>query len=568
MGKVLVLGRDSRAFLAVIRSLGRAGIRVDAAWSGIEHIPRKSRYLTTSHDVPEYRENDPSWLAAMTALLERERYDLVIPTNDTPVAALQLHKRELGSLSRLQVLSDEAYDVLSDKRKSASLARAHGVPVPQEIEVHSVDQPPPGFGLPLVLKPLTSYDAANPGSRREVRKVYSASGYQDTLREVLRGGPVLVQENVPGRGAGVELLLREGEPLLEFQHARVHEPLMGGGSSYRRSVPVSRQLRNASLAILRPLRYTGVAMVEFKVDPESGRYVFMEVNPRFWGSLPLALVAGVDFPIALYRLLVEGTVPSPVRYRSGVHCRHLTRDLEWQVANLRADRSDPTLATRPPRLVLRDAFVNVLSFREHVDSFSFDDPVPAVEEIRLLARRAATHVAEKGRAILRASRMIRRRLARRASLSAARASTVMFVCKGNVCRSPFAEQIARRDGRFARVTSAGYFPAEGRQAPGFAREVAREHGASLEDHRSRRLTASDVREADLILVFDSENLDRVVRDFPQARGKTHLLGAFSASDPLIIEDPWSRERDTFRRVYAQIVRGIARLNHVRETSQP
>ena len=56
---------------------------------------------------------------------------------------------------------------------------------------------------------------------------------------------------------------------------------------------------------MRALRYTGVAMVEFKVNAKTGEFVLIEINGRFWGSLPLAVAAGANFPLWLYQMWVE-----------------------------------------------------------------------------------------------------------------------------------------------------------------------------------------------------------------------------------------------------------------------
>ena len=558
-GKVLVLGRDSRAFLAVVRSLGRGGLEVHATGPGIDSAPKRSRYLHRVHDLPPYRERDSSWLAAFAGLLAREGFDLVIPCTDTTLAALHIHRRELEPHGRLALLDDRTYELLTDKGLSAAAARAAGIPVPREVVVADGGAPPPPLGWPLVLKPRTSYDHANPSSRQEVRKVYREEDYARMLAQQLRGGPVLVQENVPGRGVGVELLLHRGDPLLTFQHVRVHEPLQGGGSSYRKSVPVSSDLLAASLALLRPLAYTGVAMVEFKLDAPSGRFFFMEVNPRFWGSLPLALAAGVDFPLALYRLLVKGQVPSPQRYRASLFARNLTLDLEWQRANLRADQSDPTLATRPPRLVLRDTLTNVVMLRERVDTFTLDDPAPAIEEVRRILGRLASRLRKVVVQALLARPSVRRWQTRRAVRATRRARSVLFVCKGNVCRSPFAAVLARHTGRFERVGSAGYYPVADRASPENAIRVAAAYGADLETHRSRRLTLGDVQGADAIFVFDRENYERVTTEFPRARRRVHFLGVLNPTGPAFIEDPWSGDLDRFRQVYAQIKAAVDNL---------
>ncbi len=133
-------------------------------------------------------------------------------------------------------------------------------------------------------------------SGSELRKYSEA--LNTNLEILLEQGDVSVQENFIGMGVGVELLAARGELLFAFQHVRVHEPIMG--SSYRKSVPLDPKLLEASTKLLKALNYTGVAMVEFKVNFKTGAWVFIEINARFWGSLPLAVAAEADFPYYLY----------------------------------------------------------------------------------------------------------------------------------------------------------------------------------------------------------------------------------------------------------------------------
>ena len=255
---------------------------------------------------------------------------------------------------RVALPSAEALDVLQDKFATTALARSLGVPVPREAIVSERGEGAAlrdTFSPPLIIKPPRSFTLEDLDERRRVARAENWHEVDLLLDEMLVDGPVAVQDLFRGTGIGVEMLLGDGVPLLAFQHVRLHEPLHGGGSSYRCSVPVSEELLGFATRLLGALRYTGVAMVEIKQDPQTGRSVLLEVNARFWGSLPLALAAGANFPLALFELLVEGRTKFDGRYRVGLCARNLTDDAWWHVQNLRADRSDPTLNSRPwPRV--------------------------------------------------------------------------------------------------------------------------------------------------------------------------------------------------------------------------
>jgi predicted ATP-grasp superfamily ATP-dependent carboligase len=398
MKKALVLGNVSRAILAVIRSLGRGGVQPHLAWHDPACVSLWSRYAHRTHHLPPYSPTDDAWKTALCQLMQREKFDLVLPCSDVDTLACQRHREELGQYGRLYVPNPAACAVFFDKLKTNELARAVGVRIPREIVVTEA-QPATALvaelGLPLVLKPRRTFDPEQPEMQLKVHKAYTIEDFHRLLPPLLEFGPVAVQENFLGQGAGVELLLNAGEPMLAFQHLRVHEPLQGGQSTYRQSTALTPELLDAAVRLLRAVQYHGVAMVEFKLNSATGRWVFIEVNARFWGSLPLAVAAGADFPLALYQFLVEGRTHFPQQYRQGLYCRNLTLDLEWQLANLCADRTDPTLATQPLRRVLSEALGNLLCGRERFDTATLDDPGPFLAECWSLTRRVVSRLGKR-----------------------------------------------------------------------------------------------------------------------------------------------------------------------------
>jgi predicted ATP-grasp superfamily ATP-dependent carboligase len=86
-------------------------------------------------------------------------------------------------------------------------------------------------------------------------------------------------------------------------------------------------------------------MIEYKLDETSGTPYLMEINGRFWGSLQLAVDAGVDFP-ALLLAAAAGEPPTPVvNYRAGVRSRWWWGDVDHLLARLRSSTSPPELQT-------------------------------------------------------------------------------------------------------------------------------------------------------------------------------------------------------------------------------
>ena len=383
-GRVLVLGTDDRVSLAVARSLGRNGIAVHLGWWSSNSVAMRSRYVVKSHQIPPYAPDNDSWKQALRDILIREHFDLVIPCNDSTLVPLVANRADFAEFGNIYLLPDHVFSIVSDKFNTYALAKREGVPVPRGCVTDGSANPATliqEYGLPLVLKPQATITTKDVGLANVVRKIVSPQELETTLLQ-LGTRKILVQENFVGRGVGVEMLVHEGRILVAFQHARIHET-MEWGSAYRRSVAVDPELLQAAERLMRAIGYTGVAMAEFIVNPGSGRWVFLEINGRFWGSLPLAVAARVDFPFYLYQMLVAGKRQFAVRYREEVRCRNLPLDLAW------VRKRYGGTGWRKLVMLFRVAaeLSSIVWHRDHLDSFAIDDPLPQLAELRQLTAR-------------------------------------------------------------------------------------------------------------------------------------------------------------------------------------
>jgi predicted ATP-grasp superfamily ATP-dependent carboligase len=209
--------------------------------------------------------------------------------------------------------------------------------------------------------------------------------------------PVLLQEYCAGAGDGVELLLHEGRPLAAFQHRRLREvPITGGASAFRESVPLDPLLLDYSTRLLRELRWTGLAMVEFKSSAGGPR--LMEINGRVWGSLPLAVRSGMDFPRRLAELTLNGPPPDgelDTSYRVGVRARNLKLDLVW-IANVLLGRKHYSFLPAPRRAQAITALLELFHPQLKSDVFMLEDPWPGVAELRDVVRTFRGKLREAG----------------------------------------------------------------------------------------------------------------------------------------------------------------------------
>ena len=117
--------------------------------------------------------------------------------------------------------------------------------------------------------------------------------------------------------------MKDGAATLAFQHRRIHEwPPEGGVSTVCASVPLDQhtEQRAKSQALLASIGWEGPAMVEYRFDAPTDKYWLMEINGRFWGSLPLARHAGAEFAWETYaQAMGIATDPPEIRER---HARY------------------------------------------------------------------------------------------------------------------------------------------------------------------------------------------------------------------------------------------------------
>jgi predicted ATP-grasp superfamily ATP-dependent carboligase len=145
----------------------------------------------------------------------------------------------------------------------------------------------------------------------------------------------LIQEYIKGEGQGYFAIFNsKSESKVVFGHRRIREyPITGGPSTFCESHNNAKVMECGD-RLLRALNWYGLAMVEFKVDERDQLPKLMEVNPRVWGSMPLAIASGVDFPYLLFKLAVDGDVQELRSFKEGVKMRFLINDIRAALSYL------------------------------------------------------------------------------------------------------------------------------------------------------------------------------------------------------------------------------------------
>jgi predicted ATP-grasp superfamily ATP-dependent carboligase len=387
--RVLVTDAGRGSAISVIRSLGRAGMEIIAADSTPGSAGFRSRFVTGTLVYPDPLEAPDEVVELLLAQARELQVDLIIPVSDEVLLPLSAARDRFVGLCALAIPDPEALDQVADKAATVELARSLDVPIPKTAVVRTAAEAAaaaPDLGWPLVVKPARSRVVRPDGvDRFSVTYAESPAALQAAMERLEGKVDVLLQEYRVGEGHGVELLLQDGEPLITFQHRRIHEvPITGGASALRESVAIDPALLEHATRLMRSLRWTGLAMVEFRVGPDGP--TLMEVNGRIWGSLPLAVKSGADFPLGLAQLHL-GQHPSPAAVpQVGVRSRNLGLELVWIGSVLRKQRRYPFLKA-PRRRAGVSAALRLAYPRDGFDVLCRDDPSPGYAEARQVAGR-------------------------------------------------------------------------------------------------------------------------------------------------------------------------------------
>ena len=328
--RVLVTDGDYRQALAITRSLGRKGITVDVMSHFSRSIAFHSRYCSG-----KILTNPPGcggeFGDRMLDQVYSGEYRLLLPVGlEANMEASRIRDRLERHVS-VPVPDAETMERAARKDLCIEVADEAGVPAPRTLQpstlrdaVSSAD----ALGFPVVVKAVIGSGGGG------VRIARSPEEFRESYLALDRHhSRPLVQEYVPGSGYGYSALAEDGKPLAEVSHMRIHElPPEGGPSTMARSldIPVVKEMGRK---ILRQLGWTGVAMVEFRGPPgRSGSdlldFKLIEINPKFWGSLDLAVAAGVDFPYLTY-LKFTGRPVEPVHSQRDVTFRWIYTDLVY-----------------------------------------------------------------------------------------------------------------------------------------------------------------------------------------------------------------------------------------------
>ncbi|MFC7237132.1 carboxylate--amine ligase [Saliphagus sp. GCM10025317] len=387
--RVIVPGITAPSTVACLRSLEPRGIYTIVGSEDRTTPGSVSRYCDRFVTLPDPRSDIEAYGDVLLSLAARPGVETIIPVREEDVYTLAANRDAFAEHVATPWPDFETLRQVQDRVELFAAAERAGVETPETTLLDEWDD----WSRETIIKPrytvaAPEYLGHDAGLSDIGSTVYHEPGTPPAVESSLNewGHVPIVQEYVPdSREYGFFALYDEGEAVATFQHCQKRGyKYSGGPSAYRESTDIP-ELEAAGLALLDELEWHGLAMVEFLRNPETGSFELMEINPRFWSSLPFSVRAGADFPY-YYWQLARGEPISQPDYEVGIG-GHLLRGELCHLHSILAE--DYPLVERPSFLSAVSDVATSMVREPRFDYAVADDPVPFVQDGWNFVRSAA-----------------------------------------------------------------------------------------------------------------------------------------------------------------------------------
>ncbi len=366
MPKVLLSDAQQRKTLAVTRSLGKRGLQIIAA-DRTRFTPTACSKYCYKHIVsPDPHSKEDEYLSWIKKTLLDNNCQIFIPMDDDAFFLAVKHRDELEKLCLMPLPASESYFCAADKGKAMVKAREAGLCCPLTMNITDLQQVyefSEDMKYPLIIKPRIS------SGSRGIRKV---SCKEELIAEYIKihsqyPWPMIQQYIEPKNRYDVCLLYdRNGELKASFVQKEIRNfPINWGPSTVQESVE-NPELLDMSLKLMQLLPWQGIVEIEFMENKADGQMFFMEINPRFWASVQMAIFAGIDFPWLLYQTMINEPIEYVSSYRTGIKYKWtFPGEILHFLFNKQRRNMDPPFLSGKKQLV-------------YDDMYSPDDPLPVL----------------------------------------------------------------------------------------------------------------------------------------------------------------------------------------------
>lgn len=377
--KILTTNPEERIGLYAIRYLGRAGAQVSTVShqsTAKQPIGFLSKYAYRKIRAPQ--ENFASGLKRF--LIEHQyEYDVIDPIDvSSMLSVLNLAQETSGLFFTHLLPRKESLIIADNKELLIQHSSKIGLACPKTFFRISPDEIQNLSHFQLTFPCIIKFRGDNRESHWAPDQRYSiVLTRQQLVEEYRRMHKIepypIIQEYISGQGFGYFALYDKSQKVkAHFCHKRIREyPITGGPSSCCESY-YHPELVRIGRRLLESLDWTGLAMVEFKYDPSRHNFYIIEVNPRYWGSLPLAVMSGVNFPVLHALSALEQDYAPVLQYRLGTKVRFLNNDVKSIIESISLETNWKTKFR---------TLLSLFDFRIRDGLFALDDLRPVLHGI-------------------------------------------------------------------------------------------------------------------------------------------------------------------------------------------
>ena len=569
-GAVLVIGSDNHCFLTTVRSFGERGYAVDVCPFDLSSAALRSAYIRNTFRLPVYHIDPDGWVEALLKILSECNYDFVFPCDDRAIFPLF---RNAPTFSDYPVLpqSAELLSLTLDYRALREKLTRAGVAIPDEIQPNKIDAKNsacsgPDFQITTI--PVSRYrdenfyvrlkDKEQPDTR--CLSAPDKSPPTDPREGVVEGRP-------RGNRISVLAFFSRGGLVQAFQYRCLRRTRLNDTCTYQVSCAAGDSLIRQIEQVSKGIALEGpVSFLFYCDDQAASNPQLLSCNCSMEG-FPLAKSCGIDFPWMAYEYFTGGhsqcrnrEYPKP-RYEKNAELDvHALAEAFSRIA--RSSRLQAALCILSEIFL---SFMRTVSFRERCETFSFRDIRPFAAEIMSIWELIFGRLMKRLPFLTRnRSLTLRQRAADILRAGPDRRPKVLFLCYGNICRSPFAAYyFHERFGDGFDVYSSGMHPDIGRHSPDNAVLAGKRWNiVKMQEHRSSFISEISGEDIDLVVLFDDANIVQLKSSGYFSDVLTVKLGVFLDTRGPDIVDPYGKDVEAFERVYGEIASAIDAIHEV------
>nr|WP_319491250.1 ATP-grasp domain-containing protein [uncultured Desulfobacter sp.] len=382
---VLAIVGDTQVGLWVVRNLAMNGLTVHSIVKSKYGQPAHSRYSSSAW-VMESPTYSPAFIDEIKELVKLLDVGSIMPVAEGYHNVLIDVRDQFELDVHLFSPPRKAFDKATDKDYMQDLCQKLGIPVAKGMRLDRFMSDKNELEFPLVFRTRRQniqggqapWKAAYAENEAQLQAVYDqVCNFADNI---------IVQEYCPGAEDHVQVLMHNGEPFMVGDYIGEHHMPLAGGVTTQRISCWHQPLIDNAVKLFKEIGYEGLGGVQYHYDPETDKYIFLEINPRFIGGTPTLIMAGFNTSFLLWQSHFEPEKMQKAKYRLGLRSRILGGDANWMIGMIRGDQLPPG-QTRLGKIETVLQFLwNCFPWTKD-DSFMLRDPKPFMVDFLQMAKK-------------------------------------------------------------------------------------------------------------------------------------------------------------------------------------